>query len=339
MSDINLASLVVQVEFLIRRKFGKAVQDALAGRRVTRHRTEHEKRLVQEAEAYQAELLAMPPEQIQAFYEQEREKERQEQEKVIADLKEKQEFFNRPEAEADFAHWSKAAHWTLDEAIALSFGKAPEIASWDKLKQYVAVSRFATEYSKRRDLALRAARWQQLYDPVLPGIFLAWAKRNDIDYPAELETQVVARGHQIADWKSLYDGLQAQYNELKAHYDGYAAKAQAVLDEDKNLIDGLAAKRDSLRSRVAQLEQALGQGQAKEKPLLTRERATAFKLIIGMAVGGYCYDPKAKRSVKVSEIVHDLDSAGVSLDDDTVRKWLREAADLLPREGLDNKDR
>ena len=102
-----------------------------------------------------------------------------------------------------------------------------------------------------RDLALRATHWQQLYDPVLPGFFLAWAKRNDIDYPAELENQVVARGQQIADWKSRYDGLQAQFNDAKAHYDDYAAKVQAVLDEDKNLIDGLAAERDSLRSRVA----------------------------------------------------------------------------------------
>jgi hypothetical protein len=59
-----------------------------------------------------------------------------------------------------------------------------------------------------------------------------------------------------------------------------------------------------------------------------------------MAVKGYCYDPKAERSDKISDIVHDLDCAGVSLDDDTVRKWLREAAaGLLPREGLDNMDR
>jgi hypothetical protein len=37
-------------------------------------------------------------------------------------------FFNQPDAVADYDHWSKTAHWTLDEAIALSFGKAPEAA-------------------------------------------------------------------------------------------------------------------------------------------------------------------------------------------------------------------
>jgi hypothetical protein len=49
-----------------------------------------------------------------------------------------------------------------------------------------------------------------------------------------------------------------------------------------------------------------------------------------MAVEGYRYDPKQKRSDKIPEIVSDLDKAGIALDADTVRKWLREAAELLP---------
>ena len=57
-----------------------------------------------------------------------------------------------------------------------------------------------------------------------------------------------------------------------------------------------------------------------------------LKLIIGMAVGGYGYDPKAERSAQVTEIASDLEKVGISLDADTVRKWLRAAADLLPGE-------
>jgi hypothetical protein len=49
-----------------------------------------------------------------------------------------------------------------------------------------------------------------------------------------------------------------------------------------------------------------------------------------MAVAGYAYDPKAARSDKTTEIAGDLERAGVPLDVDTVRKWLREAAELLP---------
>ena len=49
-----------------------------------------------------------------------------------------------------------------------------------------------------------------------------------------------------------------------------------------------------------------------------------------MAVGGFSYDPAQKRSAIIPEIVGDLERAGVALDADTVRKWLKQAAELLP---------
>ena len=78
----------------------------------------------------------MRPEDLQALYEQEHEKERVEQQ-AKADREEAQRFFNQPRAKADFEYWSKCAYWTLDEAIALSLGKAPQIVSWEKVKGYV----------------------------------------------------------------------------------------------------------------------------------------------------------------------------------------------------------
>jgi hypothetical protein len=103
-------------------------------------------------------------------------------------------FFNQPHAGADFEHWSKLAHWTLDEAVALSLGKAPERVNWETVSKYLQLSTFAVQYSRRRELALRAAQWKQLYDPVLPGIFLAWAKRLEIEVPAALVEAVQKRG-------------------------------------------------------------------------------------------------------------------------------------------------
>jgi hypothetical protein len=60
--------------------------------------------------------------------------------------------------------------------------------------------------------------------------------------------------------------------------------------------------------------------------LRSRERETLLKLIFGMARGGYGYDPKAERSKVVTEIVDDLAKLSISIDGDTVRKWLRVAA-------------
>ena len=83
------------------------------------------------------------------------------------------QFFNQPRAAADFDYWSKMTHWTLDEAIALSFGKAPEVVNEKSLKGVVPrVSPFVREYRRTRELADRALAWKQLYDPILPALFV-----------------------------------------------------------------------------------------------------------------------------------------------------------------------
>lgn len=65
------------------------------------------------------------------------------------------------------------------------------------------------------------------------------------------------------------------------------------------------------------------------KPLGNRERETLLKLVIGMAIGAYGHNPAAKKTDTVSQIVDDLARAGAPLSDETVRKYLKEAASLL----------
>jgi len=99
-----------------------------------------------------------------------------------------------------------------------------------------------------------------------------------------------------------------------------------MTDEKNKLID-------KLRDRIRELEADLASVVVKippEKPLNARERDSLLSMIAGMAVVGYGYDPNAPRSKQPSEIASDLANAGVPLDVDTVRKWLSEAAGLLP---------
>jgi hypothetical protein len=51
-----------------------------------------------------------------------------------------------------------------------------------------------------------------------------------------------------------------------------------------------------------------------------------------MAMGGYGYVPTASRSEQPAMIEADLARQGVPLDVDTVRKWLKQGAELLPPE-------
>ena len=80
--------------------------------------------------------------------------------------------FNRPRAMAKFNHWSKAAQWSLDEAIALSLGREPMALSWHISESTGPISNFALLYYRRHDLTLRAKAQNHLTDPVKPGRFL-----------------------------------------------------------------------------------------------------------------------------------------------------------------------
>ena len=65
--------------------------------------------------------------------------------------------------------------------------------------------------------------------------------------------------------------------------------------------------------------------QVVQQPLRSKERDSLLKLVIGMAVDAYGYDPKASRSPAPREIAGHLEGRGLKIDEDTVRKWLNEA--------------
>jgi hypothetical protein len=194
---------------------------------------------------------------------------------------------------ADFVYWSKIPRWTLEEATALSFGKAPQVVNSDTVEAYHGQPSFADDYSKRLSLLLRAQEAEELPVSISPAEFIAWAERTGIALPQDLVDAVRATVGRIEDRRSL------------------------------------AAERDELREKVKRLEEEA----AKEKPLSTRERETYQKMILGMAIKKYRYKPTRSRSNKPREIADDLDDLQIPVSDDTVRQKLNDAFDtvgLLP---------
>jgi hypothetical protein len=329
-----------RIDYLISRRFPLSYLLNIAPSLSSRGPPPDTRQLRTEVDSFRSELVALSTPELIARFDEEKEKETQ-QLRAKADQEERERFFNLPHANADYDHWSKAAHWTLDEAIALSFGRAPEIVRWDQLQKFSSLSSpFVAQYARRRDLALRALAWKQLYDPVLPGIFLAWAKRTDIPVPPELTEAVEKRGVQVADWKSLHDeAVEAGKRDAEAA-EKQIAEWQRLFNEtiaqlekqDADWLEVVNAKNAKIAALEADIEILRSQQPAfkPEQGVGARERDSLLKLIIGMAVAGYVYDPKVTRSDKPAEIADDLARAGVPLDVDTVRKWLREAAELLP---------
>lgn len=315
MSDARNPSLKDRTEYLVRRRFpfARALEfpPSLTSGRGGSAAASPELR--QALADYRAELAALSPEELVARYDAEKQREFG-QLVAKAEKEERERFFNQPHVAADFVHWSKMAHWTIDEAVALSFGKAPEFVHWQAVSKYLQLSPFAVGYQRRRELAIRSVQWKQLYDPVLPTIFLAWAKRVEIDVPAAL-IQEVAKRDRIADWKSMYDEMKAAFEE--------GEKTWREVDGAKDRT--IAA----LEQRVRELEAELT-SQPPDKPLGAKERDSLLKIVIGMALEGYKYDPKLNRSAVPQEIADDLAKQGIPMDVNTVRKWLKHAAEFLP---------
>jgi len=62
------------------------------------------------------------------------------------------------------------------------------------------------------------------------------------------------------------------------------------------------------------------------------ERESLLKLVAGMSIKGYRFDPSAKRNDATRDIQSDLDQLGIGMDSKTVLKWLREASLIIDRE-------
>ena len=109
--------------------------------------------------------------------------------------------------EPDYDHYCMCPTWTLEEALALSFGKDPERVNTKLLAPYASAGPVARRYMQRWDQMRRAKSVGQLWDPVLPTIFLAWARNLGIDLPDALKNRAVNRGISLKNWQNLYEEM------------------------------------------------------------------------------------------------------------------------------------
>jgi hypothetical protein len=243
----------------------------------------------------------------------------------------------------EYVRWGALDCWTIDEAVLLTIGLDPKVDLFSERRDVFAPGKSSSEeqalhalkmtreqawkqisdfgyptdpimgFDEETEEVLRkwtftdvAAEFIQLHDrieraievgrlgeKIVPAAYIIWATNSNISLPNEL-IRVVKSRTEIPDWK---------------------AQCEAVSQE----CDVLKRELEELRSR-----------QEKKQDLGPKERLTVKRLIIGMAVQGYKYNPKADRNSAPKEIADDLESLGISLDVDTVRKWLKESAEELP---------
>ncbi len=201
------------IDYLTTKKFGVLIITLAP----TFANTEHYKnsnfsKQATEIEEYKNSLRKMPTNELLLLHQQSltNDSKRASQHAINED---KNRFYNLESANADFVHWSKAAHWSIDEAIALSFGKEPEYVTWKKIEPLKDKTKFAKEFSKRRDLAMRATRWKQFASTIPPLIFIDWAKQLRIELPQELLSELASIGCTATNWRERYQALKIMNND------------------------------------------------------------------------------------------------------------------------------
>ncbi len=252
------------------------------------------------------------------------------------------DLFPQPQSAADFEYWAKMPVWTLNEAIALSFGKNPDQVDWDLIEIYRKVSPIAQDFWNCRRLVLRYQATGQLSDRTYPTDYIEWAQLTETPIPVALVEAVSKRWHQTVNWRQFCYDQKAHYDDQigkwKSAFDALHAERQELADDVDELRKAITERDNSisqLRECQHFLEIAHGEAESDnyirpDKPLHTKERESLVKMAIGLAVGGYGYDPAQKRSPVINEIMDDMAEAGILLCVDTLRKFLRAGAEFLP---------
>jgi hypothetical protein len=194
--------------------------------------------------------------------------------------------FGQSSAQADLGYWAKVAHWSPDEAAALSLGYAPRFVNPSTVKPYLHTSPEAEEFDLRSMLIRRALDTGALKQRFSPAEFITWADRISVELPKELRDAVATIG---ASDKTSHE------------------------------------EADELRKQNALLKTELEQCKAANKDPHPRERRSIQIMVAGMASGRYGFKPSAERSLATKAIVDDIALLGLSIDKDTVLTHLRGA--------------
>lgn len=262
--------------------------------------------------AFIRELNQKPSEEIIALVRQEKDKEAA-AEQIAREHADQKEFFNQPPATTvDYTHWAKMGTWTVNEAIALSMGRNPKQVNWELIKGK-SHSPFVQAYSARQDLVMRGdLPWEHVgmgVARVKPVAFYNWLVKLELTFPEELQRELIKFAGAV-DWKKSYEVAMEHNRKLNTKVNELA----------ETLID--------------KVEQAQAKKEQTEKPLATTEKNTLLKMVYAMAKDAYGFTPGVKGSA-ASDIEKATTAAGMKLDADTARKWLKFAADYCKELGAE----
>lgn len=147
--------------------------------------------------------------------------------------------------------------------------------------------------------------WGQLQEKFTPTEYVIWAREVEVALPPELESLSTRK-----DWRQQCESLEAEL----------ARKERELIETQKEFA--------RLTQRIRELEAESTDDHALAE-LRPKERSSLLKIIYGVAVDKFDYDPNKGKSSAPKLISDACQRTGVHIDDETVRKWLRIAAEEM----------
>ncbi len=322
------------VEYLVLRMFpAKLVNQTRVGVGDGKSRKDAEA-YMEKVEIYERALRGLSNESLTALVKDERQQD-------AALLREREEqldrhrFFNDPETAADFSLWTRQPCWSLDEATALILGKNPQVVDWAHIAPLVDVSPFAARFAAIRRHLTHARENGQLFDPVSPAHFLAWARERGVVLPEELEGRIEERRKQtfyVSEFgadpdEEIVDGDPASDRAARPVPTGEALSDTVIcFSREQSRLRAMGERMKAANEEPAREEEPAGR---EEEPAGSGPE-TLLKMLIAMAIGRYGFDPQRGRESTISDIVRDLERIGLVLSRAAVGNWLNEASACLP---------
>ena len=255
----------------------------------------------------------------------------------VQEEQEQARLFNQPHACADYELYGRMRYISRDEATALSLGRDPRVVSWATVKPYLEVSRFARVYRNRLELLERELQFNDAPDRIAPLDFLNWAHLMKLDVPDEFISATFDRGEPQKYWRDLcietdealvaaVAARDAARSELEQHLENASQQRQPTFQE----WSGLNAEIEELKRKLADATSA-------EPALSPKTRTSLDKMIIGMALDSYGYDPRDVRSTVSEQLSKKLSRFEIVITGETVGKYLRAAAEQLDVAAIENE--
>ena len=195
-----------------------------------------------------------------------------------------------------YRYFARLETWHREEAAALLLKLDPRIALAPDSITHMRPVDYWPQYRDLLEMITRAKIALPDNRPLRPGLIISWSRTVGLNPPQELVAAIEA-----TDSTEISDSTD--FSEMGNTTDIQPPPRAAGVQENA--------------------------------PLHHKTKASLLKLVAGMAIRGYAYNPTQRQNAAISEIESDLRLLNIPLSDDTIRRWIAEACELIDWETVD----